>query len=82
LYDKLKSILVNDLQLTEDDIRPEATLGEVGMDSLALVELYLVLSKQYGAELSDDELVETATVADIADLVAQRASARLSETTG
>ncbi len=80
MYDKLKSILVNDLQLAEDDIRPDASLREAGMDSLAMVELSLVLSKRYGVELTDDELVDDATVADIADLVAQRAAARLTQT--
>jgi acyl carrier protein len=82
LYDKLKSILVSELLLKVDDIRPEATLAEAGMDSLAMVELAMVLSKRYGIELSDDELIETATVAEIADLLAQRASASLTPTTG
>lgn len=81
MYDKLKSILVDDIRLPADDVRPDATLKEAGMDSLALVELSIVVSKRYGVELSDDELVETATVADIADLMAQRVSARLTKTT-
>jgi acyl carrier protein len=81
LYDKLKSILVDDIQLRDEDIRPDATLQEAGMDSLAMVELSIAVSKRCGVELSDDELVETATVADIADLMAQRVSARLTQTT-
>lgn len=82
MYDTLKSILVTDLQLPADDIRPDATLDEIGMDSLAMVELSLVVSKRYGVDLSDDELVETATVSDIAGLLAQRTSAPLTQTTG
>ena len=82
MYDELKSILVREILLKTDDIRPEATLAEAGMDSLAMVELAMVLSKRYGAELSDDELIETATVADIANLLAARASAALTPTNG
>jgi acyl carrier protein len=82
LYDELKSILVNDIGLAEDNIRPGATLAEAGMDSLAMVELSLVLDKRHAVALSDDELVETATVADISNLVAQRVSSRLSQATG
>lgn len=82
MYDKLKSIMVRELLLKADDIRPDATLAEAGMDSLAMVELAMVLSKRYGAELSDDELIETATVADIANLLAARASAALTPTNG
>jgi acyl carrier protein len=82
LYEQLKSILVDDLQLVADDIRPEATLADAGMDSLGMVELSIVLKKRHGVEISDDELIETATVAEIADLMAQRASSRLSPTSG
>lgn len=82
MYDELKSIMVRELLLKADDIRPDATLAEAGMDSLAMVELAMVLSKRYGAELSDDELIETATVADIANLLAARASAALTPTNG
>jgi acyl carrier protein len=82
LYDELKSILVNDIGLAEDNIRPDATLEDAGMDSLALVELSLVLEKRYAVEISDDELVETATVAEISNLVAQRVSSRLPQATG
>lgn len=77
MYDTLKSILVDDIQLKEEDIRPDATLDEAGLDSLAMVELSIVLAKRYGIELDDDELVESATVAGIADLMAQRTSALL-----
>lgn len=82
MYETLKSILVNDLQLIEDDIRPEATFDEAGLDSLAVVELSIVLGKRYGVEISDDELIESATVAGIADLMAQRTSSPLTRTTG
>ena len=82
MYDELKSILINDIGLAEDNIRPDATLAEAGMDSLAMVELSLVLDKRHAVELTDDELIETATVAEISDLVAQRVSSRLPQATG
>ena len=82
MYEKLKSILIDDLELTAEDIRPEATLDEAGLDSLAIVDLSIVLGKQYGFEISDDELMEAATVADIADLLALRASAGLIQASG
>lgn len=72
MYEKLKSILVNDLHLMEADLRPDALHQEIGLDSLAIVELSLILKKQLGIDISDDELLEAPTVADIADLIAQR----------
>jgi acyl carrier protein len=81
LYETLKSILIEDIQLSEDDIRPEATFDEAGLDSLAVVELSIVLGKRYGLEISDDELIETATIGGIAELMARR-SARQTQPTG
>ncbi|MET7937549.1 acyl carrier protein [Streptomyces sp. NPDC005322] len=72
MYETLKAIFINDLHLMEEDIRPEATREEAGLDSLAMVELSMMLSKRLGIEVSDDELLEAATVAEIVDLVSQR----------
>ncbi|MFD5556202.1 acyl carrier protein [Streptomyces sp. NPDC059578] len=72
MYDTLKDILITDLHLAEEDIRPEASRDEAGLDSLAMVELSMVLSKRIGIEISDDELLEAATVADLAHLIGQR----------
>ncbi|MER7790007.1 acyl carrier protein [Streptomyces sp. NPDC097640] len=74
MYDILKEILINDLHLTEEDIRPEASRDEAGLDSLAMVELSMVLSKRLSIEISDDELIEAATVADLAHLIGQRST--------
>ncbi len=79
MYEQLKSILVDDLQLKADKIRPETTLEETGLDSLGVVELSLVLGKRFGIEISDDELLEAATVAGVADLLA---SVQLTTTSG
>jgi acyl carrier protein len=73
--------LVSDLQLVENDIRPEATLTEAGLDSLGMVELSIVLNRHYGVDISDDELIDTGTVAGMADLLAQHVSVPLNQTT-
>lgn len=74
MYDTLKNILIRDLHLTEEDIRPEASREEAGLDSLAMVELSMMLSKRLGIEISDDELLDAATVADLAHLIGQRST--------
>lgn len=59
---------------TEDVV---ATAGrvEVGLDSLAVVELSDLLSRRLDIHVSDYELLELATVGDIAELVAERCRA-------
>jgi acyl carrier protein len=72
MYEFLRGILIGDLHLSDVDIRPEAGLEDAGLDSLAIVELTMVLSKRFGIEISDDDIVSVATVAQIADLIGQR----------
>ncbi|WBB51965.1 acyl carrier protein [Verrucosispora sp. WMMD573] len=75
MFDQLKTILVEDLQMRTEDIVATADRAEVGLDSLAVVELSDLLSKRLDIHVSDYELLELATVGDIAELVAERCRA-------
>lgn len=75
MFDRLKTILVEDLQLCSEDVVATAARDEVGLDSLAVVELSAVLSSRLSIEVADYELLELGTVGDIADLVAERCRA-------
>jgi acyl carrier protein len=72
MYELLKTIMVEDLKLDAADITPDAGREDAGLDSLAVVELSMVLSRRLGVEIPDDELLELATVADIARVIEQR----------
>ncbi|MFG1918521.1 acyl carrier protein [Micromonospora sp. NPDC048898] len=75
MFDQLKTILVEDLQMRTEDVVATADRVEVGLDSLAVVELSDLLSKRLDIHVSDYELLELATVGDIAELVAERCRA-------
>lgn len=72
MYELLKTIMIEDLQLNAGQLSPDASREDAGLDSLAIVELSMVLSKRLGIEIADDELLELATVADIAQLIEKR----------
>ncbi len=72
MYEVLKAILVDELHLQGDDVRPDADREGAGLDSLAVVELSMILSKRLSIEISDDELMRVPTVADIARLMEER----------
>jgi acyl carrier protein len=72
MYQVLRTILVEDLRLDENDVRPEAEREDAGLDSLAMVELSMILSKRFDIEIGDDELFGATTVADIALLMEAR----------
>lgn len=73
MFETLKNILVDKLKVSPDQVTPEATKEDVELDSLAVVELSLVLEKELGLKISDDELMETGTVGEIVALMQERA---------
>ena len=72
MYELLKTIMIEDLLLDADGVRPDASREDAGLDSLAVIELSIVLSQRHGINITDDELLELETVADIVALMGER----------
>lgn len=72
MYETLKEILIVNLRLDKANISPEADFDEAGLDSLAVVELGMVLSKRLGIEIDDYELAHAGTVGQIVSLMEER----------
>jgi acyl carrier protein len=75
MYEVLKTIMVEDLLLDADEVRPDASREDAGLDSLAVVELSMALNRRFGIQITDEELLELDTVADIVRLMGQRTGA-------
>lgn len=82
MYEQLKEILVGKLHVTAEQITPEATREDIELDSLALVELSLVLEKELDLAISDDDLAAAATVHDMVRLMEERADSSRSSRAG
>ncbi|MFE7815700.1 acyl carrier protein [Streptomyces sp. NPDC057433] len=74
MFETLKEMLVSKLKVAPEQVTPEATREDVELDSLAVVELSLLLEKELGLQISDDELLEAATIRDMADLMTERSA--------
>jgi len=63
-FDDLKRILVDLVGLPEDDVTndPEAKFEDMGLDSLAFVEIQLAMQQEYGFEIPDEDAQEIITV--------------------
>ena len=58
-YDRLKKIVVEQLGVSEEDVKPESSfVDDLNADSLDLVELIMSLEEEFGTEISDEEWVE------------------------
>lgn len=72
MFETLKEILVGKLKVDPELITPDATREEVELDSLAVVELSLLIEKELGVNVSDDELMEAASISAMVELVESR----------
>ncbi|HXG12484.1 MAG TPA: acyl carrier protein [Gemmataceae bacterium] len=56
-FDDLKNILVNRVGLPEDKVvnDPQVRFEDLGLDSLAFVEIQLAVQQQYGFSIPDED---------------------------
>jgi len=73
LTQQVQALLVSQLSLPEDKVRPDADLRhDLGLDSFAAVELAFAVEEQYGIKVADDELAAIKTVGDLVEAVRRR----------
>lgn len=66
MFDTLKDILVTEMDVKEEDIRPEAQLSaDLGLNSLELADLVLLCEDRFGVTVSDDDIRTFLTVGDV-----------------
>ncbi|KXU51814.1 MAG: acyl carrier protein [Coprobacillus cateniformis] len=70
MFEQVKDALVESLNIEGEDIKLESNLkDDLGIDSLAAVELSLDLETEFDVEISDEELAALVTVEDIVKLI-------------
>jgi acyl carrier protein len=68
----ITNLLHDKFGVPREDLVPEQTFEDLGLDSLITVELALLLAKQLDVSLDDDELYPELTLADTAQLLADK----------
>jgi acyl carrier protein len=56
-FEDLRRILVDRVGVPEEDVKddPSTTFDEMGLDSLAFVEIQLAMEQEYGFTISDED---------------------------
>lgn len=68
MFDKIKEILIDELQIKESDITTEAELvNDLGINSLELADLIMVFEEKFDIEISEGDIRKFLTVGDIVD---------------
>ena len=74
--DKVKSIIVEQLGVDEEEVTPDASfVDDLGADSLDTVELVMAFEEEFGCEIPDDAAEQIQTVGDAVKFLEKNASA-------
>ena len=73
--DKVKSIIVEQLGVDEEEVTPDASfVDDLGADSLDVVELVMAFEEEFGVEIPDDAAEKIVTVKDAITYIKEHAS--------
>ena len=70
IEEKVKNFLVEELEIDEDKIYPEAKLKEdMGIDSLDFVDIVVIVEKNFGFKIKAEEMVGVDTYSKFCDYI-------------
>ncbi len=70
VFEKVRAIICDQLELDEDVVTLDSVLLEdLGADSIDLADLVMTLEDEFDMEISDEELENIRTVADIVKFI-------------
>ncbi len=75
--DKVKSIIVEQLGVDEEEVTPDASLVEdLGADSLDQVELIMAFEEEFGIEIPDEDAEKISRVKEAIDYIESHSKAK------
>ena len=70
VFEKVKSIIVEQLGATENSVTMEASfIDDLGADSLDIVELVMAIEEEFDIEIPDSDAEKVVTVGDVVDYI-------------
>ncbi len=72
VFEKLKTIIVEQLGVEEDLVKKEATfVDDLSADSLDIVELVMEIEEKFDMEVPDEDAEKIVTVGDVVNYIVQ-----------
>jgi len=70
IEEKVKAFLIDDLEIEEENIFPEAKLKEdMGIDSLDYVDIVVIVEKNFGFRIQAQEMANVKTLSQFYDYI-------------
>ena len=74
MFEKFKEILVDELSVNEEDIKPEAELvNDLGINSLELADLAFICEERFDIVIDDNDIQKFTTVGDVVAYMTEKA---------
>ncbi len=66
MFETLKAILVEELQLDPDEVTMESELqNDLGVNSIELADLIMLCEDKFGVEIEDEDIHKFVTIGDV-----------------
>ena len=73
IEEKVKEFLIEDLEIDEEKIQPEARLKEdIGIDSLDFVDIVVIVEKVFGFKIKTEDMAKVKTFNDFCDYIEEK----------
>jgi len=73
---KVREFLIDDLEIEEEKIAPDALLKEdMGIDSLDFVDIVVIVEKKFGFKIKPEEMAQVKTLSQFCDYIQENVNA-------
>ena len=70
IEEKVKAFLIDDLEIEDENIFPEAKLKEdMGIDSLDYVDIVVIVEKNFGFKIKPEEMTKVKTLSQFYEYI-------------
>jgi len=76
ITDKINKLLIEEIEIDEEQIRPEADLKkDLGIDSLDFVDIVVVVEQNFGFKIKPEEMSKVKTLSQFYDYIERKLNA-------
>lgn len=69
VFESVKNTIVEQCSVNEDIITNDATIENIGIDSLDVVDVIMALEDEYEIKIPDEDIEEIETINDLVEII-------------
>lgn len=78
IIDKVNAFLVEEFEIEQDLINPDATWSDIGVDSLDFVDIVVIVDNTFDIKLKGEDMADVRTLNDFYDFLEGRMNGKAS----